>query len=261
MIVALSMIPSAARAAAVIDLQMDEGMGNTAFDSSGKGNDGTLTDLNGNGSIGWATGHAGNGVTMNPDPDKDYIKVLSSASLDITGAFYASMWIYPTGSGVEYDIGSGVMWEFMTRADGGWSKGKSYGMYIPANTNVHGVLAFQTYGTKDFNGPAAGDPINNTHELGRMKVNQWNKVAMDFDGVDTYHLYLNDNLSFTGVLPGPDQLALSSDHLYIGTNRWTGGYMEGIYDEFKIVPEPGTWLLLGSGLLGIASAIRRRSRA
>ena len=42
-----------------------------------------------------------------------------------------------------------------------------------------------------------------------------------------------------------------------GTDGWSSAAIEG---EFRPVPEPGTILLVGSGLAGLA-AIRRRKKA
>jgi len=65
----------------------DEGGGGTAHDSSGYGNDGTLSGA------GWIVGLSGTALAF--DGIDDYVQVSDSASLDLTSAFTIEVWVKP----------------------------------------------------------------------------------------------------------------------------------------------------------------------
>src|SRR3990167_8862308 len=71
----------------------DEGSGATVADSSGNGNNGTLS-----GGPTWVTGKVGSGA-LSFDGTNDYINIPSSALYDFAGDFTVSAWVYePVGS-------------------------------------------------------------------------------------------------------------------------------------------------------------------
>ena len=81
--------------------KLDETSGLTAADSSGSGNDGTLTDMTGSE---WTNGILGGGLEF--DGTEDYIVVSNSSSLQLTSALTLTAWIKGDawGSGTDVDI-------------------------------------------------------------------------------------------------------------------------------------------------------------
>jgi len=74
--------------------KLDESSGLTAADSSGNGNDGTLTNMSGDE---WTTGQIDGALEL--DGSNDYVNVGDAASLDITDAITVTAWIKPSNPG------------------------------------------------------------------------------------------------------------------------------------------------------------------
>lgn len=72
----------------VLHLTFDEGSGDTAADSSGLGNDGTLS-----GSAAWVDGVFGKAIHLNDDAGENMVVIPDDDSLDITGEMTISMWV------------------------------------------------------------------------------------------------------------------------------------------------------------------------
>ncbi len=134
--------------------KLDEASGLTATDSSGSGNNGTLTDMVG---TEWATGILNGALRF--DGIRDYVEVPDSPSLDITEAITLAVWVKPESTGaarwliakeawgadqayglnlsdggqVEFGIATGAAWIFklgtQTISDGTWSH--VVGQYSP----------------------------------------------------------------------------------------------------------------------------------
>ncbi|OGO35474.1 MAG: hypothetical protein A2147_04795 [Chloroflexi bacterium RBG_16_57_8] len=244
--VVLALAAPAVRAGMIIDLEMNEGAGTTTADSSGNGNNGTLTSSQIIYPIPiWkAVGHTGSCLETFTG---NYIQVPRSPSLDITGAFHASMWVKPYGMGTFIPIPDGTI-ETLSGTGGGFSKGQSsdasgYGMYLVSNAaTVHGWIGFVKAGGKDFYGPqgVAAD---------RVVAGAWNLIEIDFDGSQTYRLYVNNSVRYTGLLPEPDTVKISARDLYVGHEQIVGTYIDGRVDEFKITTEVPATLGFISGTI------------
>ena len=105
----------------VLHLQLEEGSGLTAFDSTIYNNDGTL-----NGGAAWTTGQIGGGVAFDYTDGEDYIEVPNSASLENVqeGNYTLAAWFNPgstpPGSGSDNDANYGILIKV------GWHTGLSY---------------------------------------------------------------------------------------------------------------------------------------
>jgi len=74
--------------------KLDDGSGLTAIDSSGNGNDGTLTNMSGNE---WTVGQIGGALEL--DGSNDYVDMGDAESLNITDAITVTAWIKPSNPG------------------------------------------------------------------------------------------------------------------------------------------------------------------
>ena len=72
--------------------KLDEGSGTTTADSSGTGNNGTLTNMDPG--TDWVSGYVDGALDF--DGSNDYVSVPDDPSLDITGSFTLSAWIKPS---------------------------------------------------------------------------------------------------------------------------------------------------------------------
>ena len=218
----------------VLDLTFSDGSGTVVTDLSGYANSGTLVDQNTGGTIYWVFGRTipedinDYGIVMYDD----YIFVEDSEELNFTGSFEASIWFKPKGSGRYYDAG-GQQIEGFASDLGVFNKGhnnggtdEGYGMYVGSNAVLHGLIAFENAGLKDF----YDSSVN-----GRVVAGQWNHGKMTFDGDRTYALYLNDMKVFEQMLPSSDKIKPCGESMQIGHDRWTNGYMDGSVDDMIII--------------------------
>lgn len=109
---------------AVACYNFDEGIGTIAYDSSGNGNDGTLSNASTGYTCGvsgacpdWVTGKYGNALKF--DGIGDYVNAGNGAGLNLTNSFTISLWINPS---ILPQYGS-LVWK-------GTSTNPTYGLYI-----------------------------------------------------------------------------------------------------------------------------------
>jgi hypothetical protein len=82
--------------------QLDEGSGSTVLDSSGNGNDGSIS-----GAPTWSTGVIGLALDLNGTTD--YALVPDAASLDITDEITLAVWIKPEKVGTQYVVKKAII--------------------------------------------------------------------------------------------------------------------------------------------------------
>jgi galactitol-specific phosphotransferase system IIB component len=166
---------SAAERELVGEWHFDENTGATAFDSSGKGNDGTISGAT------WTTGKIGSALEYGGDADH-YVEVPDSPSLDITNQITIEAWIYPTGNTeiwptvidkYNYGIYLGEPWEGQPKAyiwimdsSGGWHDVGTYAPVLPLNTWTHVVGTFDGQSLKIYYNGELQETSNFTATIG-----------------------------------------------------------------------------------------------
>jgi hypothetical protein len=189
----------------------DEGAGTVANDSSGNGNNGTITGAS------WVAGRYGNALSFNGIDN--YVQVPDSSSLHITTALTITAWIKTTGSGMTFRNRIVDKWGSNNQG-GGW------------NLNIwdsSGKLGFeQRYsdGSQMFVTGLQGNTV--------VTDNAWHFVCARLDsGTATAKLYVDGQLdaqstSFT------NPLLSNNENLAIGAFFNGGNFFNGITDEVQI---------------------------
>jgi hypothetical protein len=185
----------------------DEGNGTTAYDSSGFGNNGTLTNFNWTATSGWTTGKIGKALSF--DGVDDYVGIPHSNSLDLVNAFTVSVWVkYNTLSQAEV-----ILWK-------GTGYDPTYGLGTIAAEN-----GFRYWWTKS--------GVRYSSNLIPIQAGIWNYIVFTYDG-SIMKCYLNgvDRNVNNSVSAPLDSFAQS---LLIG-KRLISEYVpfNGLIDEVRI---------------------------
>ncbi|MEK7309789.1 MAG: LamG-like jellyroll fold domain-containing protein [Planctomycetota bacterium] len=181
--------------------KFDEGTGVIANDVSGNNNHGTLY------------GATWSGGALSFDGVDDYVGVIQSSSLLITGAVTVQSWIkLSANTPGEGDIVS---------SHSGNESGQTYGIELDVGDN-NKVLFYPADGSISFNGVTSLSPIN---------LNQWYFLAAVNDPSGLRKIYINGTevVSATGV-----NFKSSSTGFNIGKNLGGGQYFNGLIDDVKI---------------------------
>ncbi|MCK5480335.1 MAG: DUF2341 domain-containing protein, partial [Gammaproteobacteria bacterium] len=213
----------------VMELHMDEGSGNIRTnDTSGCGNNGTLTNMNvtGNATSGWQGVDGGqwdsrsdvvfSGDQLRFDGSNDYVNVPDHPTLGITGHITLEAWVNFSS------INSGGWTGLVTK----WNHsgtGRGYGLFKHNSANA---VAFVCSPTSDGYGDAqANSPPS---------LNTWYHVVGTYDG-STMRLYINGILqSDTGAI-SPASIYDNSEPVEIGTfEEFNDYYFNGLIDEVRI---------------------------
>ena len=185
----------------VMDIQFDEGSGNTAYDSTSFQNDGMLT----NGPT-WTTGQVGNALQF--DGDDDYVAVADSDSLDITDAITIEAWVNTNDlAAAGYIVSKNSKLNSMP-----------YAVYIQSTENVYVVFDETDWNTGYV-----------------MPIGQWKHIAVTWDGA-TVRLYVDGSETWSTSESGP--LGTNNKRLVIGARNDTGQNtifeFDGVIDELRI---------------------------
>ncbi len=190
--------------------KLDETSGLTAADSSGKGNDGTLTNMAGDE---WTNGVRGGALDF--DGGDDYIEVPDDPSFDIAEAITVAAWINPDDAGAWRTILS----KFAHTP--GWRKDLYWFLY---DGKIGASLA----------GPC-GSQGNDWRPNVPIQSGTWTHVALTYNG-STMIMYKNGanaaSTSVSGALMLGD--SSSNESFYIGTNTEWGEYFDGTIDDVLI---------------------------
>jgi len=191
----------------------EEGSGDTAFDRSGNGNNGSITGASyTQGKYGKAANFDGNG---------DYITVSDSSSLSPTHAVTIEAWIKPDAT--PGDAGKSTPYFGIATKDGGFSGYPVYGLRLYNDLKIGVGLAY---------GGSSSDETSTAYSSSSVSLSTWTHVAMTYDqSVSTRRTYINGNLEDTSTAYN-NLIFDSSDPMYIGLND--GRYFSGSIDDVKI---------------------------
>ncbi|MEY2580496.1 MAG: large repetitive protein, partial [Ilumatobacteraceae bacterium] len=198
---------------------LDEGSGGTIADSSGLGNNGTLT-----GSPSWVAGRHGTALRFNGTTD--YGVVPNSSSLNITGPITLSAWIKPERLATQYIVKKAKIdtangYELSLSAAGK----VFFRLNQFSNLNTYRVDSTSSY------------PVTGT---------TWMHVAATYDGT-TMRLYINGVLETS--VAGPASIASNSQALGIGAQGDGISLLQGTVDEARVLNRALTATEI-QGLLG-----------
>ena len=196
----------------------NETSGSTAFDTSGNGNNGTITNVSHT-----TLGYFGGSLIFNGS--NAWVTVNDSPSLHLTKAVTIEAWVCPS--------------EPMT----GWRT------IVNKESSTNG--SYYLYANTTNNRPAAEVSVNGEQILyGPSKVpdNAWTYVAMTYDG-STQRIFIAGKQVASRSLSGA--IANSTSPLRIGGNSIWGEYFKGRIDEVRIynraltATEIGTDMFIG----------------
>lgn len=199
----------------VCELLFWEGGGTKVYDASASGNHGTLTNITPGTTSGWCGGKDGPAIAF--DGSNDYINVLDSASLNITGAgitFGAR--VFPTGS-ADYQLLVGKEAS---------STSRQYALYL-MNGNVNAVYIALSGVTNITN---IGVQIDITSP---WVINKWNDVYCVYqDGVGGF-VYLNGQRVYFSATWSGSITSLAGD-VHIGSSPGNLYRVAGREDNVRI---------------------------
>ena len=183
--------------------KFDEESGNTAYDSSGNNNDGTLQ-----GGVVRATSTCKAGDCLSFDGTNDYVDVGTGTGLNITQNITMEAWI-----------------KLNTYTSGGASTDRAS---IVQKTGQYYMTVNSTNGTLDafFQGVIGHTPSNST-----VPLNQWTYTAITYDG-SNIKWYINGVLDKMSSATG----AITSDprDVRVGGEPGFGRFTNGLIDEVRI---------------------------
>lgn len=193
-------LASAAPAGLVAAYGFDAGSGTSVADSSGSGNDGTLSGPT------WSTaGKYGSGLSF--DGNSDWVTVPDSDTLDLSSGMTLEAWVRPV-------------------ALGGWRtvlfKERTAG-------NVYGLYAAQASG-RPLGQVFIGEERNAVGSA-PLPTNAWTYLAATYDG-SSVRLYVDGEQAGTSSVSGA--MAASAGPLRIGGNSVWSEWFAGLVDEVRV---------------------------
>ena len=219
-------LASTASADLVSYWKLNEGSGNTVFDSSTSGNDGTLV-----GDPQWVAGYYGAALAF--DGTDDNIDFGNDQSLNITDEITLSAWIN-MGQRPATDTWYTIEW-----------KAGAYSMYLYGTSDALTTLA------ADFLLDTGAADIWSGPDID-IAPNEWTHIAVTFNSTD-FEFYVNGEHDYTHNQPGA--IATSAINLLFTEN---GSNLEGlIFDDVRVYNHTLTQDEIGEamrGTPGVASA-------
>jgi hypothetical protein len=186
--------------------KFDEGTGGTAYDSSGHGNTGTLTN-----NPTWQTSASCvKGGCLSFSGGTDYVRVISSSSLNMTGAITMAAWISPTGFAGAYrrliDKGYGTQYQI------------TFGSDEPTTYVYCGIEITGTWRSASLTGSAV--------------MNTWQHFVCSYDG-SNIRIYKNGSLGATSPNYA-GSIDTTNNNLGIGSNPGGTENFKGSVDDLRV---------------------------
>jgi hypothetical protein len=178
----------------------DEGSGTTVFDSSGNGNNGTISGA------AWTTaGKYGGALVFNGT--SAWVTINSSASLQLTTGMTLEAWVNPS---VVNSAWRDVIYK---ASDNYYLEGTSDSGSVPGGGGTFGTSDVVVFGTT------------------ALAANTWAHLAVSYDGA-TMRLYVNGVQVASQAQTG--NIAISTSPLQIGGDSLYGQYFQGTIDEVRV---------------------------
>lgn len=191
----------------ILWLKLDETSGSTAADSSGNGNDGTLTNMDP--ATDWVAGQIGNALDF--DGTNDFVDF---ASIDVGDTFTIAAWIKPDSSGTGLDT--------IVANSSNMATTDGFRFFIKDD----GQITFETG-----NGSAGAGLLS---AAGVINFDQWNHVAVEVDRASGSGTIYHDGVDVTvGGATRTDFNTTSDGEI----GRMEGGFSEvfkGVIDDVRI---------------------------
>ncbi len=189
------------RTGLVAEYSFNQGSGTTLTDTSGNGNNGTISNAT------WTAGLFGQALSFNGT--NSWVTVNSSASLNLTTGMTLEAWVKPSAL-----------------AD--WSS-----VILKERTNG---LGYALYGVSGANQPPSGyvhvgSADNAAQGVSALPVGAWSHLTATYDGTNL-KLYVNGTLVSTQAVTG--NIVTSTGALRIGGNSVWGEYFNGLIDQVRI---------------------------
>lgn len=185
----------------------DEGVGATAYDSSGQGNTATLAN-----GVAWVAGQHGKAASF--DGVNDYITIPNSASTNISGnALTLSMWINPQPLATGDSVVIGKFWNTSMS-----SPYYQYGLELGGGNK-----------TDFYIGTSSGPRVAMAGTT--LPFNQWTYLAVTFDGAQV-RTYVNGTLVNTQALSA--SITARGNAMNIGADASTAQFQKGLLDDVRI---------------------------
>ncbi len=183
--------------------KFDEGSGNTAFDSSGNGNNGTFV-----GSPQWVAGKFGGALQFDGD---DYVNCGNGPSLQIQDQITLAFWFNVQAFQNTWEA-------FMAKSDSAYRASRGGGTGNATHLGISGTSVGGGNGW--FNGTVI------------VTGGEWHHYAGTYDG-SAGRIYIDGVLDVTSQ--GTGRINLTASDLYIGENSGaTGRFLHGVLDEVRI---------------------------
>jgi len=195
---------------------LDEGAGNTVYDLSGNGNDGTC-----NGNPKWATGNFGGALEF--DGSDDWLDCGNDPSLDLT-TWTITFWV-KVNQNKDYN-------GFIIK---GLDAAENYEVLGFADGSFHLPISFEN-GTRTWPNTSTGIII----------AGEWAHFAYSYDSAEGRRFYKNGSLIFEDTDSGTPQS--STESLTIGNEQPLSRFVNGAMDDIRIYNNALTEVLVMNNL-------------
>jgi len=195
---------------------LDDGSGLTAADTSGNGNNGSLTTPN---SPTWVAGLIGSGA-LSFNGSNNYVDLGSGGSLNLTGAMSISLWVKANNAagGVQDILSKGSV--------GSAPSAEQYSMHLNQFGGESDAVFEISNGSSKASVASADNSISNS---------LWYHIVGTYDGSSVLCLYINNVMTGCHTVSGFGALNQENYSPEIGTNSYfPSQFLSGSVDDVRI---------------------------